>query len=180
MDEPHPLVTALVIEEPIEGNPTNMIDVVLAEPAITVSASPAEELSKTRRRRSRTTVPRWTSEEEEQLTALVTSLGEKAWVEVSTQLGSGRTPSGVEQHWQIMTGKRKRDGKVIEGAAAAEGSEAKAAKSESKALKAAVREAKAEARALERSIKEVRACALCCVIPLAQSLSWRLAGEQGR
>jgi len=54
---------------------------------------------------------RWTSEEEKDLRVLVEDLGTGKWSHVAERLGSGRTASGVEQHWQIMTGQRKRNGK---------------------------------------------------------------------
>jgi len=59
-------------------------------------------------------VPRWTTEEEERLRALVSQHGDRAWVKVAEALGTGRTPAGVDQHWQIMSGKRKRNGKKAE------------------------------------------------------------------
>jgi hypothetical protein len=59
-------------------------------------------------------VPRWTTEEEERLRALVGQHGDRAWVKVAEALGTGRTPAGVDQHWQIMSGKRKRNGKKAE------------------------------------------------------------------
>ena len=51
---------------------------------------------------------RWTSAEEERLRLLVEELGAsgKVWEEIAARLGSGRTPSGLKQHWQIMCGKR--------------------------------------------------------------------------
>ena len=51
---------------------------------------------------------RWTSAEEERLRLLVEELGAsgKVWEEIAARLGSGRTPSGLQQHWQIMCGKR--------------------------------------------------------------------------
>lgn len=39
---------------------------------------------------------------------LVQRYGVRAWTQVTDGLGTSRTPSGVEQHWQVMNGKRKR------------------------------------------------------------------------
>ena len=73
------------------------------------------EASAKKVRRSRgEKVPRWTTEEEERLRALVGQQGDRAWVKVAEALGTGRTPAGVDQHWQIMSGKRKRNGKKAE------------------------------------------------------------------
>ena len=71
-----------------------------------------------RQRRDGVAVPRgvarrWTAEEETSLRMLVDDLGTGKWAHVAERLGSGRTASGVEQHWQIMTGQRKRNGKVM-------------------------------------------------------------------
>jgi len=55
---------------------------------------------------------RWTGEEETTLRLLVEEVGTGKWAHVAERLGSGRTASGVEQHWQIMTGQRKRNGKT--------------------------------------------------------------------
>ena len=43
---------------------------------------------------------RWTSAEEERLRLLVEELGAsgKVWEEIAARLGSGRTPSGLQQH----------------------------------------------------------------------------------
>jgi len=70
------------------------------------------KVKKTRRREPGTSAPRWKAEEEEQLRALVGSLGEKAWPTIATELKTGRSAAGVEQHWQILMGKRKRQGSV--------------------------------------------------------------------
>ena len=52
------------------------------------------------------TVGRWSSAEESSLKELVSELGEKSWATVAERMGTGRSKAGVEQHWQIMTGKR--------------------------------------------------------------------------
>ena len=53
-------------------------------------------------------VPRWKAEEEERLRALVKELGTKGtWSTIAERLETGRSKSAVEQHWAILTGKRK-------------------------------------------------------------------------
>ncbi len=37
----------------------------------------------------------------------------RSWQKISEALGSGRTASGVEQHWQVMTGQRQRNGATV-------------------------------------------------------------------
>jgi hypothetical protein len=37
----------------------------------------------------------------------------RSWQKISEKLGSGRTASGVEQHWQVMTGQRQRNGATV-------------------------------------------------------------------
>ena len=54
---------------------------------------------------------RWNDEEEIMLRDAVEEFGEKAWQQCAERLATGRSAAGVEQHWQIMMGKRKRDGK---------------------------------------------------------------------
>ena len=55
---------------------------------------------------------RWTDDEEVRLRELVTEFGTRgqAWPVIAERLGTGRTHAAVEQHWQIMIGKRKRNG----------------------------------------------------------------------
>merc|ERR1712046_14753 len=48
---------------------------------------------------------RWRPPEEERLRALIGKFGESAWAFIAEQLDTGRTAKGVEQHWQVMTGK---------------------------------------------------------------------------
>ena len=79
-----------------------------------LTATIEEPQAKKVRRSRGEKVPRWTSEEEERLRALVGQNGDRAWVKVAEALGTGRTPAGVDQHWQIMSGKRKRNGKKAE------------------------------------------------------------------
>ena len=57
-------------------------------------------------RRVRTFV-RWTQDEDARLREAVAELGKGKWGLVADRLGTGRTPSAVEQHWQVMTGQRK-------------------------------------------------------------------------
>jgi hypothetical protein len=47
-------------------------------------------------------------------------LGEKQWGAVAGRLETGRSPAGVEQHWQIMNGKRKRNGEAVDKSTAGE------------------------------------------------------------
>lgn len=75
-----------------------------------MSEGPVEGVPK-RKRTCGSSVPRWTLEEEERLVGLVEFLGLKSWALISKELGTNRSGSGVEQHWNIMTGKRKRNGK---------------------------------------------------------------------
>eukprot|EP00316_Scyphosphaera_apsteinii_P000675 CAMPEP_0119299392 /NCGR_PEP_ID=MMETSP1333-20130426/1469_1 /TAXON_ID=418940 /ORGANISM="Scyphosphaera apsteinii, Strain RCC1455" /LENGTH=544 /DNA_ID=CAMNT_0007300803 /DNA_START=41 /DNA_END=1672 /DNA_ORIENTATION=+ len=102
------------------------------------------ESGKKRGRKSGTSVPRWNAEEEEKLKALVLELGDRAWKQIAERLGTGRSVSGLEQHWQIMVGKRKRNGSVVEG-----NEESEAAKSAKTAAKLEKEAAKAE-RELEK------------------------------
>merc|ERR1740139_608436 len=51
----------------------------------------------------------WTPGEEELLRTQVNDLGSTGhWTEIATRLGTERTAAGVDQHWQIMCGRRKR------------------------------------------------------------------------
>ena len=75
----------------------------------TATAVVADLAAKQKRHRKSTGKQfRWTSAEEERLRLLVEELGAsgKVWEEIAARLGSGRTPSGLQQHWQIMCGKR--------------------------------------------------------------------------
>jgi len=51
--------------------------------------------------------PRWTPDEEANLRQLLQELG-NSWAPIAERLGTGRTAAGVEQHWQVLTGRRKR------------------------------------------------------------------------
>ena len=95
------VVVATVVAEPEEGAPAE---------AAAAEASSGGRGAK-RPRRSGVKVPRWNEEEEELLKRLVMELGDKAWPECAARLGTNRSGAGVEQHWQIMTGRRKRNGK---------------------------------------------------------------------
>ena len=85
-----------------------------------VSVEVAADRVEKRGRKSGTKVPRWTPEEESRLRALIEELGEKSWGAVAGRLETGRSPAGVEQHWQIMIGKRKRNGEAVAKRAAGE------------------------------------------------------------
>jgi len=68
--------------------------------------------AKKKRRTPGVKVPRWSEEEEGRLRALVNEHGIKDWAKVAGALGSHRSPAGVDQHWQILSGKRRRNGKA--------------------------------------------------------------------
>ena len=63
-----------------------------------VTAAPEQGPPK-KKRASGVPVPRWTPEEEEQLREAVRELGEKAWPQVAERLGTGRSATGIDQHW---------------------------------------------------------------------------------
>ena len=74
----------------------------------TVAGTPPVAKAK-RERRSSGKVLRWTNEEETALRKLVAELGSSGqWTTIATRLGTNRTGAGVDQHWQLMTGRRKR------------------------------------------------------------------------
>ena len=76
---------------------------------MTASTVAPEKIRRTRARGG--TTPRWGPEEEALLRELVAELGEKsAWSTIAKRLGTNRSASGVDQHWQIMMGKKKRRG----------------------------------------------------------------------
>ena len=67
-------------------------------------------------RRAGSTCARWTVAEEQRLTEAVTELGERAWGDVAARINAEnpargrvaeRSVSSVEQHWQVMTGRRQ-------------------------------------------------------------------------
>ena len=68
----------------------------------------------------RRTSARWTNEEEAKLRSAVGELGKGKWTLVADRLGTGRSPSAVEQHWQIVTGQRKSKGRHAQAHAAAQ------------------------------------------------------------
>ena len=74
-----------------------------------ISGDAMQPQKKVRRSRGEK-VPRWTTDEEDRLRALVAQYGDRAWAKVAESLATGRTAAGVDQHWQIMNGKRKRTG----------------------------------------------------------------------
>ena len=54
-------------------------------------------------------VPRWTNEEEAVLMRAIGGVDPKGrWHEIAAQLGEERSAMAVEQHWQVMVGKRKK------------------------------------------------------------------------
>mmetsp|Transcript_73420 Transcript_73420/g.177153 ORF Transcript_73420/g.177153 Transcript_73420/m.177153 type:complete len:513 (+) Transcript_73420:49-1587(+) len=67
------------------------------------------ELKPKRERKHSGKITRWTPEEEELLRGQVNDLGSTGhWSEIALRLGTERTAAGVDQHWQIMCGRRKR------------------------------------------------------------------------
>lgn len=70
-----------------------------------------ENRPKKKRRTPGVKVPRWSDDEEKKLRALVTEHGTKDWAKVAGDLGTNRSAAGVDQHWQILSGKRRRNGK---------------------------------------------------------------------
>ncbi|KAL1529807.1 hypothetical protein AB1Y20_000739 [Prymnesium parvum] len=91
-----------------------MMDAVAA-PETTVTAEAVATVAdlgpSKKKRASGVPVPRWTPEEEERLKLAVHELGEKSWTLVAERLGNGRSATGIDQHWAIMMGKRKRPSK---------------------------------------------------------------------
>ena len=79
---------------------------------VVASEAPLSSGDKPKRTRARGgNTPRWTEEEEKELLALRDELGERAWTQIAERLAVNRphrSASGVEQHWQIMAGKRRR------------------------------------------------------------------------
>ena len=72
-------------------------------------AHSGEKAKRTRQRGGNT--PRWTEEEEKHLLQLRDELGERNWTGIAERLAIDRprrSAAGVEQHWQIMAGKRRR------------------------------------------------------------------------
>lgn len=102
-------------EPPVKPEPAAEAPPVVE--ALAVTAVPVDDNDevvqpdKKRSRRSGGKVPRWNEAEEALLRTAVAELGEKKWDECAGRLGTGRSGAGVEQHWQIMMGKRKRNGK---------------------------------------------------------------------
>ena len=113
-----PVVTAVAEISPIDDIPEATAEVISVSADLTEPAAAGGTGEKRGRKRG-TTVPRWTPEEEDRLRALIEELGEKDWLSVAGRLETGRSPAGVEQHWQIMSGKRKRNGAKEDGEAGA-------------------------------------------------------------
>ena len=192
--ETTPLVATAVLAETTDGgSAVPMVPVIQAVASthefdasaivaeaqvVSVNASaavPGEEGEPEKAKRGRkrgTHVPRWTPEEEDRLRALVAEVGEKAWPIVAERLESNRSAAGVEQHWQIMSGKRKRNGERAdkqpedgEGAPGPSSEEKRAAKAAAQAAK--------EAKRAEKDVeKEARRMSL-----LAEKEARRLSHE---
>ena len=152
-----PMVTVVADASTIDDIP----EVILVS-ADLMSPAAADGTGEKRGRKRGTTVPRWTPEEEARLRALVEELGEKDWISVVGRLETERSPAGVEQHWQIMSGKRKRNGEKATkedgtGEAYAEGESTPGSTAEKKAAKAVLRAEKEASNATKSAAKEERA-----------------------
>ena len=81
-----------------DGTPAASSQVASGEPG----ASGEAGSGKAKRTRARGgTTPRWSEEEERELLRLRESLGDRAWQGIADGLGTGRSASGVEQHWCV-------------------------------------------------------------------------------
>ena len=70
-------------------------------------ASSGQENAGKRKRKGLPAV-RWTPTEEDRLRILVDEIGERGWSTIAERLGSSRSATAVEQHWQIMVGRRRK------------------------------------------------------------------------
>ena len=109
-------------------------------------------------------VPRWSAEEQARLMGLVTELGDKNWKEIAARLGNGRSATAVEQHYNIVIGKRKRsnaqEGEADAGPAIGFTEEgARFARAEEAAAAAAAKQAERQAKALEKEAKATKRAA---------------------
>merc|ERR1740133_730730 len=89
----------------------DVVTAITAEPGppnADATTAESEEQAKKRARKSGAKVPRWTEEEEQVLRATVEEMGEENWGGCAEKLGTGRSGTGVEQHWQIMEKRRCR------------------------------------------------------------------------
>ena len=122
-------VTAVV--EPdvgTEGQVQPVLPAAVLPDPIEVPANPnpvAADSGGKRSDRAGKKVPRWNQEEDQRLLTLVEQLGTEGksdWASIAQQLGTGRTPTAVDQHWNILTGKRpKPSGKSPSAATGAAG-----------------------------------------------------------
>lgn len=76
-----------------------------------------------KRKRKGLLAPRWTSAEEDRLRMLVGELGERKWSAIAERLESSRSAMAVEQHWQIMVGRRKKVSKASKASPSSLGGE---------------------------------------------------------
>ena len=84
---------------------------------MTVAPPPNPDAPKPKRHRTPGgKTQRWNPDEEEKLRLLVNEYGASGhWPLISEKLETGRTTAGVEQHWQILTGRRKRNSSGSKG-----------------------------------------------------------------
>jgi len=108
-------------------------------------------------------VPRWSAEEQARLMGLVTELGDKNWKEIAARLGNGRSATAVEQHYNIVIGKRKRsnaqEGEADAGPAIGLDEGTRFARAEEAAAAAAAKQAERQAKALEKEAKATKRAA---------------------
>ena len=80
-----------------------------AGPAVR-SGGTEEQAPAGKRSRQVTAKRLWSDKEEQMLREVVAEYGPKNWAAVAERLDTGRSADGVQQHWQAMQRKRRRDG----------------------------------------------------------------------
>jgi hypothetical protein len=94
---------------------------------------------------------------------LVTERGDKNWKEIAARLGNGRSATAVEQHYNIVIGKRKRsnaqEGEADAGPAIGLDEGTRFARAEEAAAAAAAKQAERQAKALEKEAKATKRAA---------------------
>ena len=79
----------------------------MAPPTVAATVSAVVKRS-AKRGRVGVKLPRWTSEEDENLRKLVLELGTKSWEQVVSRLGTSRSAGAVEQRYNTLVGNWKR------------------------------------------------------------------------